>query len=126
ARSDYEYDPPLRDRGLGVHGRLAIPNCPQPSCTVRPQAPGGQQNMVVRKIPRSRPRGAVVLETAIIISLVLTVILGVFTYARLLTDWSLLNNAAREGCRYALVNNTSSTVSSSVQSIVTGYMGGET
>ncbi|MGO9597614.1 MAG: TadE/TadG family type IV pilus assembly protein [Isosphaeraceae bacterium] len=82
--------------------------------------------MVVRKIPRSRPRGAVVVETAVIISLVLTVILGVFTYARLLTDWSLLNNAAREGCRYALANNTSSTVSSSVQSIVTGYMGGET
>ena len=80
--------------------------------------------MVVRKIPRSRPRGAVVLETAVIISLVLTLILGVFTYARLLTDWSLVDNAAREGCRYALANNTSSTISSSVQSIVNGYMGG--
>lgn len=82
--------------------------------------------MVVRKNLRSRPRGAVVLETMFIISLVLTVILGIFTYARLLADWSLLNNAAREGCRYALANNTSSTLSTTVQSMVNGYMGGET
>ena len=67
-----------------------------------------------------------VVETAIIISLVLMVILGVFEYARLLLDWSLLNNAAREGCRYALANNTSTTLTTSVQTIVTNYMAGET
>jgi Flp pilus assembly protein TadG len=82
--------------------------------------------MVVRRIPSRRPRGAVVLETAVIISLVLSLILGIFTYGRFLADWSLLNNAAREGCRYALANNTSSTLTSTVQSVVTGYMGGET
>ena len=34
------------------------------------------------------------------------IVLRVFEYSRLLMDWNLLNNAAREGCRYALANNT--------------------
>ncbi len=51
---------------------------------------------------------------------------GIFEYGRLLMDWSLLNNAAREGCRYALANNTSSTVSTGVQGVVTSYMAGRT
>ena len=41
-------------------------------------------------------------------------------------DWNLLNNAAREGCRYAIANNTSTTISTDVQTIVTNYMAGET
>jgi Flp pilus assembly protein TadG len=47
---------------------------------------------------------------------------GIFEYGRLLMDWNLLNNAAREGCRYALANNTSSTISTDVQTVVTSYM----
>jgi Flp pilus assembly protein TadG len=54
------------------------------------------------------------------------VVLGVFEYSRLLMDWNLLNNSAREGCRYALANNTSATVTTSVQTIVNSYMAGET
>ena len=41
-------------------------------------------------------------------------------------DWNLLNNAAREGCRYAIANNTSSTISTDVQTLVTTYMAGQT
>ena len=41
-------------------------------------------------------------------------IMGVFEYGRLLMDWNVLNNAAREGCRYALANNTSTTISTDV------------
>jgi Flp pilus assembly protein TadG len=70
--------------------------------------------------------GAVVVETAVIIGVAAMIIMGVFEYGRLLMDWELLNNAAREGCRFALANNTSTSISSSVQSIVTGYMAGET
>jgi hypothetical protein len=43
----------------------------------------------------------------------------------MLMAWNLLNNAAREGCRYALANNTSSTIVSDTQTLVTGYMAGE-
>ena len=53
-------------------------------------------------------------------------VFGVFEYSRLLMDWNLLNNAAREGCRYALANNTSTTISTDVQTIVTNYMAGQT
>ena len=49
-------------------------------------------------------------------------IIGVFEYGRLLMDWNVLNNAAREGCRYALANNTSTTISTDVTTLVTTYM----
>jgi len=81
--------------------------------------------MVIRRLRGGRRRGAVLVETSMIIGLVAMLLFGVFEYGRLLMDWNLLNNAAREGCRYALANNTSTTISTTVQSIVTGYMAGE-
>lgn len=83
--------------------------------------------MLIRKLHAGRRRGAVVVETAVIIGLVLMFVLGVFEYSRLLMDWNLLNNAAREGCRYALVNNTvpSTTINTNVNNIVNTYMAGE-
>ena len=82
--------------------------------------------MVIRRLHGDRRWGAVLVETSVIIGLVAMLVFGVFEYARLLMDWNLLNNAAREGCRYALANNTSTTISTSVQNIVTNYMAGET
>ncbi len=82
--------------------------------------------MVIRRLHRGRRWGAVLVETAVIIGLVAMIVFGVFEYARLLMDWNLLNNAAREGCRYALANNTSTTITTSVTSIVNTYMAGET
>ncbi len=41
----------------------------------------------------------------------LMLLFGVFEYGRLLMDWNVLNNAAREGCRFALANNTDATLS---------------
>jgi Flp pilus assembly protein TadG len=73
-----------------------------------------------------RRRGAVVVETAVIMILLTSLVFGIFEYGRLIMDWSLLNNAAREGCRYALVNNTSTTISSDVSGVVTGFMAGQT
>ena len=74
---------------------------------------------------RSR-RAAVVVETAVIMILLTSVVFAIFEYGRLLMNWSLLNNAAREGCRVTPVNNTSSTISTSVSSLVTSYMAGQT
>ena len=56
----------------------------------------------------------------------LSLIFGIFEFSRLLMDWNLLNNAAREGCRYAVVNNTSTTISTDVQTTVTNFMAGQT
>jgi Flp pilus assembly protein TadG len=82
--------------------------------------------MVIRRLHAGRRWGGALAETGVIIGLVAMIVFGVFEYARLLMDWNLLNNAAREGCRYALANNTSTTITTSVQSIATNYMAGET
>src|ERR1700730_18523272 len=81
--------------------------------------------MVICKFPRGRRWGATAVETAFVMIPFIMFILGVFEYGRFLMDWNVLNNAAREGCRYALVNNTSATVRSDVSDIVTARMAGE-
>ena len=48
-----------------------------------------------------KTRGAVAVETSLILITLFMFIFGIFEYSRLLMDWNLLNNAAREGCRYA-------------------------
>jgi Flp pilus assembly protein TadG len=55
----------------------------------------------------------------------LSMVFGVFEFGRLLMAWNLLNNAAREGCRYAIVNNTSATISTDVAAQVSGRMAGQ-
>jgi Flp pilus assembly protein TadG len=75
--------------------------------------------------PGSR-RGAAAVETALVILPVVMFLCGVFEYGRLLMVWNVLNNAAREGCRYALVNNTASTIVTDVQNVVTTRMAGQT
>jgi Flp pilus assembly protein TadG len=49
---------------------------------------------------------------------------GIFEYGRFLMDLNVLNNAAREGCRYALVNNTNPSVAANTQTVVTNYLAG--
>ena len=55
---------------------------------------------------RSR-RGSVVVETAIVLSVLLTGLLGIFEYGRLGMIRQLMNNAAREGARMAIVSTAS-------------------
>lgn len=82
--------------------------------------------MQIHRNHKRRRRGGALVETALVLILATSFIFGVFEYGRLLMDWNLLNNAAREGCRYALVNNTSTTIGSEVSTVVTKYMSGET
>jgi len=80
---------------------------------------------MIRKLRHGRRRGAVAVETALVMILLTSFVFGVFEYGRLSMDLSLLGNAAREGCRYALANNTSPTVIADVQARVTRFMAGE-
>jgi Flp pilus assembly protein TadG len=82
--------------------------------------------MVVRELRARERRGVIAVETGAVLIFVLSFIFGVFEFSRLIMDWNLLNNAAREGCRYAIANNTSSTISTNVQTTVTNYMAGQT
>jgi Flp pilus assembly protein TadG len=81
--------------------------------------------MLFRKQRVGRRRGAAAVETALVLLPVTMLILGVFEYSRLLMIWNLINNGAREGCRYALANNTASTITTDVQGVVTARMGGQ-
>lgn len=75
---------------------------------------------------KKRRCGAAAVEVALIMLPMTMFVFGVFEYGRLLMDWNLVNNAAREGCRYALVNNTATTISTDVQNVVNASMSGET
>jgi Flp pilus assembly protein TadG len=82
--------------------------------------------MLVHKRRGGRRRAAAVVETAMVFLPLVVLMFGIFEYGRLLMAWNLLNNAAREGCRWALVNNTDPTISTDVQTIVNNYMAGQT
>jgi Flp pilus assembly protein TadG len=73
--------------------------------------------MLIRKLHGKR-RGATIVETALVMIPLTMFIFGIFEYGSLLMNMNLVNNASREGCRYALVNNTSSTIATDVQTVV--------
>src|SRR5437660_2146229 len=80
--------------------------------------------MINRQHRDNNRSGAATLETALVMIPMVMLLFGVFEYGRLLMDWNLLNNAAREGCRYALVNNTASTINTDVKDVVLSKMTG--
>jgi Flp pilus assembly protein TadG len=82
--------------------------------------------MMISKSCGPRRTGAETVEASVVLIWLLLFIMGVFEYGRFLMDWSILNHAAREGCRFALANNTDAAISTEVQSTVTSYMGSET
>jgi Flp pilus assembly protein TadG len=80
--------------------------------------------MVIRKANDRRRWAAAAVELGLVMIPLTMFLFGVFEYGRMLLDWNLLNNATREACRYALANNTSSTLNTTVTNTVTSYMGG--
>ena len=81
--------------------------------------------MTLRRRQRSRRKGAAAVETALVMILFTSIVFGIFEYCRMYMDWNLMNNAAREGCRFALANNTDTALTSEVTTLVTNYMGGD-
>jgi Flp pilus assembly protein TadG len=79
-------------------------------------------NMTIRT---PRRRAATAVETALILLPLLLVSCGIFEYGRFLMHYNLLNNAAREGCRFALANNTDPSINADVQAVVNRYMAGQ-
>jgi Flp pilus assembly protein TadG len=81
--------------------------------------------MIIRQIRQHRRPGAAAIETALVMLPMMMFLTGVFEYGRFLMVWNLVNNAAREGCRYALVNNTAATISADVTTVVNNFMGSQ-
>jgi Flp pilus assembly protein TadG len=81
--------------------------------------------MMLRSRADEKRRGAAAVEASQVLLALTMFVFGLFEYGWFLMNYNLVNNAAREGCRYALVNNTSSTISSDVTTVVTNYMAGQ-
>ena len=79
--------------------------------------------MTIRR-QHGKRRGATAVETAFVLLPLFVFLFGILEYCWLLANWNLLNNAAREGCRFAIVNNTDPTLSTDVQTTVNQYMAG--
>jgi Flp pilus assembly protein TadG len=79
---------------------------------------------MIRTARGARRRGAAVVETAMVLIPLVMLVMGVFEFGRMLLAWNVLNNAAREGCRWALANNTDPTLATDVTTQVANRMGG--
>jgi Flp pilus assembly protein TadG len=72
----------------------------------------------------ARRRALTLVETAVTMSLCLLVLFGILEYGRLIMTRQVLENAAREGARYAVVNTQSATTSN-VQDHVDQMLAGQ-
>jgi Flp pilus assembly protein TadG len=76
------------------------------------------------KQTRVRQRGATVVEMSMVLIVVVMVLFGLLDFANLIMLRQLVDNAAREGARLATVS-TATLDTSSIQSTVTNYLGGQ-
>jgi Flp pilus assembly protein TadG len=74
--------------------------------------------------PAGRRRAASLVEFAVVAPVFFLVLFGIMEYARFLFTVQMLNNAAREGARYAAVNTTVVTTSD-IQNYVDKYLAGQ-
>jgi Flp pilus assembly protein TadG len=71
-----------------------------------------------------RRKATTVVEFACVASLLFLFLFGVVEYVRLTMVLQLMNNAAREGARAAVVNQSTLTTAQ-IQNVVTNYLAGE-
>ena len=75
-------------------------------------------------VPARRRRGAAVVETAIVLILCMLLVFGIYEYGRLVMLKHLLDNAVREGARYAVVH-TSDATTADIQNTVRSFLAGQ-
>jgi Flp pilus assembly protein TadG len=77
------------------------------------------------RLPRaSRRRAATVVEAALVISIMLLFLFGIFEYCRFVFMLQVCENAAREGARFASARTGDGTTLTDVQNFVTNKMSG--
>ncbi|HEX7447408.1 MAG TPA: TadE/TadG family type IV pilus assembly protein, partial [Pirellulales bacterium] len=70
---------------------------------------------------RCQRRGTAVVETAFVLPVVLMFFFGIFEYGKFLSAQQAIENAARAGARFAVVN-TSTATTQQIQNVVTGRL----
>src|SRR5215212_6496271 len=64
-------------------------------------------------------------EFAVVAPIFFLILFGIYEYSRYLFTVQLVNNAAREGARYAVVNSVSAVTTTGIQNYVDQYMVGQ-
>jgi Flp pilus assembly protein TadG len=77
----------------------------------------------IRRQPTRRP-GAALVEMAFVMGIFLLFLFGVIEYCRLLFIRQLVQNAAREGARFAVVNGSDTNLVADTQAQILQRMGG--
>jgi Flp pilus assembly protein TadG len=89
---------------------------------IRADVPGledGRSPLTVERCVPSRRPGVAAVEFAVILPFVMMLFLGIIEFGRVLMVQQILTNAAREGCRYAVLPGSSI---SSTRSVVASYL----
>lgn len=76
--------------------------------------------MLARRRPAARRRGMTIVESALVLTVFLMLLFGIFEYARFLLVLHVTSNAARDGARYASVNLDKNTNFDTVPDSVSG------
>ncbi|HEX4128643.1 MAG TPA: TadE/TadG family type IV pilus assembly protein [Pirellulales bacterium] len=77
-----------------------------------------------RQRQRRARRGVSIVQTALVLNICLIFIFALFDFGRVIMLRQIMENAAREGARLAVVN-TSNLQTSDIQSCVTSYLAGQ-
>jgi Flp pilus assembly protein TadG len=81
---------------------------------------------MAKKFPlRSSRNGATLVEVAFVFPLCLLFMFGIYEYGRFVMVRQLLDNAAREGARFAVVNTQDGKTTADVQNVVDQRLGGQ-
>jgi Flp pilus assembly protein TadG len=76
------------------------------------------------RLPRQTRRAATIVETAFILAIALLMLFGLFEYCRFVYLNQIMNNAARDGARFAVVHTGDGTTLAQVEADVTSCMAG--
>jgi Flp pilus assembly protein TadG len=80
--------------------------------------------MLPSQPPKHRRRGATLIETTFVLGVCLLLLFAIFEYGRFLMLRHLLDNAAREGARQAVIG-TNTLTTADIQNTVTNYLAGQ-
>ena len=94
---------------------------------MRSPTPAPPTTSARRRGPVNSRHGRTLVETAIILNVVVMLVMSVCEYGRLIMVKQLMDNAAREGARYAVVStgSTSGVTTAQVQAYVLTFMAGQ-
>ena len=80
--------------------------------------------MLLATNPLARRRGSTVVELAVVILIFLMLLFGILEYCLVIYSYNVVENAAREGARYGVVNVTDTTMVGDTKAVVQNFMGG--